>query len=315
MTADEAHPADLFRLRPLSGQQTVDFSLFGGRGLYLITGDTGAGKTTLFDAICYALFGQTSGEYREPGALRSDFAAPGQPSFVELCFSHKGKEYLLRRDLEYLRPKRRGEGMVLQPGDALLTGPGLSVSGTRRVDAAVVDLLGISYTQFKQISMIAQGGVFEAAQHQERGALDHSAAGLRHPELPAAPAGAAPARPRGEGGARPLRPGSGAGLPLRPRPDRGGDGRGRGGRRGQRPPGAGCRAARRAGAAGHRTGRRGGRRSGTAGARGSTVPPRRKHPPPPSPRAGRRWPRRRTRFAPGRCRRCSPRRSRWTRPH
>ncbi len=142
---------------PYPGQQTVDFSLFGGRGLYLITGDTGAGKTTLFDAICYALFGQTSGEYREPGALRSDFAAPGQPSFVELCFSHKGKAYLLRRDLEYLRPKRRGEGMVLQPGDALLTGPGLSVSGTRRVDAAVVDLLGISYTQFKQISMIAQG--------------------------------------------------------------------------------------------------------------------------------------------------------------
>ena len=124
----------------------------------MITGDTGAGKTTLFDAISYALYGEASGEYREAGGLRSDFAAPGAPSYVELRFSHRGQVYTVRRDLEYLRPKKRGDGFLLQPGDASLTLPdGSALSGTRRVDAAVRELLGIDHSQFKQISMIAQG--------------------------------------------------------------------------------------------------------------------------------------------------------------
>ena len=113
---------------PYAGLEQVDFSQFGAGGLFLITGDTGAGKTTLFDAISYALFGEVSGEYRLPDRMRSDFAAPGTPSFVELRFSHRGEIYTARRELAYLRPAKRGAGkLVQQPGDALLTRP----DGTR----------------------------------------------------------------------------------------------------------------------------------------------------------------------------------------
>lgn len=143
---------------PYAGVQQVDFSALGQAGLYLITGDTGAGKTTLFDAICFALYGEPSGEYRDPGGLRSDFAAPDQPSYVELRFLHRGEPYTLRRELEYLRPKKRGQGSILQPADACLTGPqGRPITGLRRVNEAVTALLGVDRSQFKQIAMLAQG--------------------------------------------------------------------------------------------------------------------------------------------------------------
>ena len=123
---------------PYAGQTTVDFSVLGTSGLYLITGDTGAGKTTIFDAITYALYGEASGESRESSMLRSKYAAPETPTFVELTFLNGGKTYTVRRNPEYTRPKTRGTGTTVQKADAELTMPdGRIITKARDVTAAV----------------------------------------------------------------------------------------------------------------------------------------------------------------------------------
>lgn len=143
---------------PYAENVTLDFEMLGMSGLYLITGDTGAGKTTIFDAICFALFGEASGHNREPSMLRSKYADPKTPTEVTLTFSYGGKEYTVKRNPEYMRPKGRGEGMTKQVADACLTYPdGKVVTKLKEVNNAVREIIGLDREQFSQISMIAQG--------------------------------------------------------------------------------------------------------------------------------------------------------------
>lgn len=143
---------------PYAGRLELDLSLFGGQGLFLITGDTGAGKTTIFDAIAFALFGETSGLTRTVDTLRSDFADPETKTYVELTFSHKKQQYKITRNPKYERPKKTGAGLTIESADATLLLPnGDVVAGFREVNSKIVDLLGLTYKQFKQIAMIAQG--------------------------------------------------------------------------------------------------------------------------------------------------------------
>ena len=143
---------------PYAGTQELDFESFGTGGLYLITGDTGAGKTTIFDAITFALFGEASGDNREPGMLRSKYAKAEDPTFVELTFAYGGKEYTVRRNPEYERAKARGTGTTRQASDALLTEPdGTPVTKPKEVDRRIKEILGLNREQFSQVAMISQG--------------------------------------------------------------------------------------------------------------------------------------------------------------
>lgn len=144
---------------PYADKTEIDFSKLGEGGLYLITGDTGAGKTTIFDAITFALYGRASGEVRDPAMFRSKYAEPSTETFVELVFSYQGKNYHVRRSPEYMAPKKRGTGQTLRKAEAQLIYPDerQPVTKAKDVTAAVEQLLGLSYDQFTQIAMIAQG--------------------------------------------------------------------------------------------------------------------------------------------------------------
>ena len=144
---------------PYAEKTVVDFEKLGEKGLYLITGDTGAGKTTLFDAITFALYGEASGNVRETGMFRSKYAPDDVPTYVELTFIYQGKDYKVTRNPEYLRPKGRGTGFTLQKAEAELVFPDgrRQVTKTREVTKAITELMGLDYRQFTQIAMIAQG--------------------------------------------------------------------------------------------------------------------------------------------------------------
>ncbi len=136
----------------------IDFEAFEESGLFLISGDTGAGKTTIFDAICFALFGVTSGTYRDAKNLRSDYAAADVETFVEFLFSHQGQKYRIYRQPTYERPKKSGTGTTTQAEVvALYEGSEAPLEGTKKVNARIRELLNIDEKQFKQIAMIAQG--------------------------------------------------------------------------------------------------------------------------------------------------------------
>ena len=144
---------------PYAGETVLELEKLGKGGLYLVTGDTGAGKTTLFDAITYALYDHSSGGVREGAMLRCKYADPRTPTFVELEFEVNGQRYTVRRNPEYTRPKVRGEGFTTEKADAVLTFPDTRPPVTRAKDvtAAVMEIIGLDYSQFCQIAMIAQG--------------------------------------------------------------------------------------------------------------------------------------------------------------
>ena len=144
---------------PYAGQlPPIEFDAFEEKGLFLISGDTGAGKTTIFDAISYALYGTTSGTYRDTKNLRSEYAKDSAESYVEFYFSHQGREFHIRRQPAYERQKQRGSGMKLEKEKAIFYEEGKApIEGLTQVNNAVKELLHIDEKQFKQIVMIAQG--------------------------------------------------------------------------------------------------------------------------------------------------------------
>lgn len=136
----------------------VDFEKFGTSGLYLITGVTGAGKTTIFDAITYALFGRASGDARDSSMLRSKYALLDTPTYVELKFENGGKIYTVRRNPEYERAAKRGTGTTTEKPSAELHYPdGRVLTKTAEVDTAIKEIVGVEYERFSQIAMLAQG--------------------------------------------------------------------------------------------------------------------------------------------------------------
>lgn len=142
-------------------KQTIDFDLLGTKGLYLITGDTGSGKTTIFDAILYALYGSMSGEYRSKDTtiLRSTMAQETDKTEVELVFEFNGIHYTITRWMEYMQPKKRGAGFTEGKAGATMSWPDCltPISKIKEVDAKIKEILGIEREQFSQIAMIAQG--------------------------------------------------------------------------------------------------------------------------------------------------------------
>ena len=153
----------------------INFEQFESKGLFLISGDTGAGKTTLFDAICFALYGETSGTYRNTKNLRSEYAKDGTQSFVDFYFSHQGKKYHVRRTPAFERQKQRGkEGLTTEKETAVFQCENeVPIEGIENVKGAIKELLRIDAKQFKQIAMIAQGEFWDLlnAKTEERTAI------------------------------------------------------------------------------------------------------------------------------------------------
>lgn len=142
---------------PYKNMVSIDFTKLGENGIFLITGDTGAGKTSIFDAISFAIFGEVSGSNRPIQSIRSDFADPDTETFVELEFLHKNKTYKILRNPSYEKPKKKGEGFTKKPADASLEFEDKVVTGIKNVDTKIEEILGINAKQFKQIAMLAQG--------------------------------------------------------------------------------------------------------------------------------------------------------------
>ena len=152
---------------PYADRTVIDLDKLGTSGLYLISGDTGAGKTTIFDAITYALFGRASGDSRDDSKLfRCLNARPETKTEVDLTFVYAGREYRICRNPEYMRPKARGDGFTKENASVTLYYPDASgkqgptsrpISKEKEVAAAVQDIIGIDRDQFTKIAMIAQG--------------------------------------------------------------------------------------------------------------------------------------------------------------
>lgn len=142
---------------PFAGETLLDFTKFKD-GIFLISGETGAGKTTIFDGICFALYGEPSGSYRKQDMLRSDFAKDDVETKVVFTFSHQNIDYKIERTPSYMRKSKRGDGMTRQAAEAwLYQQDEILETGNSQVTAKVEEILGMDRTQYQQISMIAQG--------------------------------------------------------------------------------------------------------------------------------------------------------------
>ena len=162
---------------PYASKIELDLAKLGENGVYLITGDTGAGKTTIFDAITFALFGKPSGDIRDVKTLRSEYAKEEIETYVELDFLYHGEEYHIYRRPEYSYTHVQKNGEIKQrskSADAYLILPnGERIVKPTEVTKQVEQLLGMKRDQFRQIAMIAQGSFLEIlnADTKERGKL------------------------------------------------------------------------------------------------------------------------------------------------
>lgn len=144
-----------------AGKNVIDFT-GQQQGIFLITGDTGAGKTTIFDAITYALYNQTSGGERNGNMMRSQYAQPETETYVELEFLYRGQTYRVRRNPDYKITKTLKNGKIREqkvPHSVELTMPDGTVFPEKKnaTDAKIIEILGLTADQFSQIVMIAQG--------------------------------------------------------------------------------------------------------------------------------------------------------------
>lgn len=143
---------------PYASKQVIDFEELKGRNIFVISGKTGAGKTTIFDAISYALYGEASGESRETDSLRSHFADDNTETYVELEFELRGERYIVNRVPKQKKKRVRGDGYTEKTADATLILPdGKVITKVKNVTDKIIEILGITREQFKQIVMLAQG--------------------------------------------------------------------------------------------------------------------------------------------------------------
>ncbi|QPG06350.1 SMC family ATPase [Salinimonas marina] len=146
---------------PFADSQSIDFSRLGHNPLFLINGPTGAGKTSILDALCYALYGETTGNEREGVQMRCDLAAANLPTTVTLDFKLHQRVYRISRSPEQQTPKARGDGFTVSKHKAVLTRLGepeeLLTNKTSQVKQEVVQLIGLTETQFRQVMVLPQG--------------------------------------------------------------------------------------------------------------------------------------------------------------
>jgi len=149
---------------PFAAKEHIDFQRFGEHPLFLIEGSTGAGKTSILDAICFALYGETTGAEREAKQMRCDLADPEHLTEVELLFALGEKRYRIRRVPDQQRPKKSGDGFTKQTAEAQLWH--VEADGTETVmvakkvidaTAAVRELTGLEAEQFRQVMVLPQG--------------------------------------------------------------------------------------------------------------------------------------------------------------
>lgn len=149
---------------PFPGRETIDFTALGENPLFLINGPTGSGKTTILDAICFALYGKTTGDEREGAQMRSDLAAADTLTEVSFAFELAGRRFAICRRPEQQRPKTRGEGLTIQAPESefkeLLEGGGEKLIVASKVSEAtreIEELTGLSVDQFRQVMVLPQG--------------------------------------------------------------------------------------------------------------------------------------------------------------
>ena len=157
-----------------AGREVVDFTSMQ-QGIFLITGDTGAGKTTIFDAMMYALYDDTSGGRREGAMMRSQYAKDDTPTYVKFTFSYRGNVYTIRRNPEYSRPGKRryADGsmrMVKEVASVeLILEDGSVFMGKKRdTDKKIEEIIGLDAEQFRQVAMIAQGDFLKLLHAESR---------------------------------------------------------------------------------------------------------------------------------------------------